>query len=139
MASAPLAGGPVRAAASRSGPRADARQDPPWSVSATRPGSCPFATPRSVVRQPRLVCAVDILPEIRHFMQDRLHVHLDVQTNAAAGRRGADRAGSRLDSSIQWHQGGAWPTCSEHRLVLPRGGAEATADGFMIMGRNGQI
>jgi len=28
------------------------------------------------MRQPRLIDAFDILPEIRHFMQDHLHVHL---------------------------------------------------------------
>jgi len=28
------------------------------------------------MRQPRLIDAFDILPDIRHFMQDRLHVHL---------------------------------------------------------------
>jgi len=28
------------------------------------------------MRQPRLIDASDILPEIRQFMQDHLHVHL---------------------------------------------------------------
>jgi len=28
------------------------------------------------MRQPLLIDAFDILPEIRHFMQDHLHVHL---------------------------------------------------------------
>jgi len=28
------------------------------------------------MRQPRLIDAFDILPEIRHYMQDHLHVHL---------------------------------------------------------------
>ena len=36
----------------------------------------PIATPRSVVRRPRLIDAFDILPEITRFMQGRLHVHL---------------------------------------------------------------
>ena len=61
-ASGPLAGDLARTAASRSGPGADGRQGRPSYVSATLLGSCPFATPRSVVRQPRLAGAFDILP-----------------------------------------------------------------------------
>src|ERR1700722_4328635 len=75
-ASGPPADGPARIATSSSGLGADGRPDRPSYVSATLLGSCPFATPRSVMRQPRLIDAFDILPEIRHFMQDRLHVHL---------------------------------------------------------------
>jgi hypothetical protein len=36
----------------------------------------PIATPRSVMRQSRLIGANDILPENRRFMQDQMHVHL---------------------------------------------------------------
>src|SRR5215469_11298356 len=36
----------------------------------------PIRDPAKLVRQPRLIDAVDILPEIPHLMQDRLHVHL---------------------------------------------------------------
>ena len=36
----------------------------------------PIATPRSVMRQSRLIGANDILPENGRFMQDQMHVHL---------------------------------------------------------------